>query len=68
MRVRFTCRQTRLTPALREFTQEKLQRLDRYLDENAEVHVVLTVEKRRHPRQDVLRIRRRRETRRTNEE
>ncbi len=32
MTIHFTCRQTRLTPALRQFAEEKLTRLERYLD------------------------------------
>jgi len=48
MTIHFTCRQTRLTPALRQFAEEKLARLERYLDKDREVHMVLTVEKHRH--------------------
>jgi putative sigma-54 modulation protein len=48
MTIHFTCRQTRLTPALRQFSEEKLARLERYLDKDREVHMVLTVEKHRH--------------------
>ncbi len=48
MTIRFTCRQTRLTPALRQFAEEKLERLERYLDEGSKAHMVLTVEKHRH--------------------
>jgi putative sigma-54 modulation protein len=48
MTIKFTCRQTRLTPALRQFAEEKLARLERYLDKDREIHVVLTVEKHRH--------------------
>jgi putative sigma-54 modulation protein len=48
MKVHFTCRRTSLTPAIRSFTEDKLERLSRYLDEGSEVHVVLAVEKHRH--------------------
>jgi putative sigma-54 modulation protein len=48
MTIRFTCRQTRLTPALRQFAEDKLSRLQRYLDDDNEVHMVLSVEKHRH--------------------
>ena len=48
MTIRFTCRQTRLTPALRQFAEDKLSRLERYLDADSEVHMVLSVEKHRH--------------------
>ena len=45
MKVYFTCRNTRLTAALRVFTEEKLERLSRYLDEDSEVHVIMSVQK-----------------------
>lgn len=48
MTIRFTCRQTRLTPALRQFAEEKLSRLDRYLEDGSKVNMVLSVEKHRH--------------------
>jgi putative sigma-54 modulation protein len=48
MKVHFTCRRTRLTPAIRSFAEEKIERLSRYLDEGSEIHVVLAVEKHRH--------------------
>lgn len=48
MTIRFTCRQTRLTPALRQFAEEKLSRLQRYVDADSEMHMVLSVEKHRH--------------------
>jgi putative sigma-54 modulation protein len=48
MKVHFTCRRTSLTPAIRSFTEEKLERLSRYLDEGSEIHVILAVEKHRH--------------------
>jgi putative sigma-54 modulation protein len=40
-------RQVEVTPALREFTMEKLKKLERLLDGPIEVHVVLTAEKHR---------------------
>ena len=48
MRIHFTCRRTSLTPKLREFAEERIERLKRYLEEDCEVHVVLSVEKDRH--------------------
>jgi putative sigma-54 modulation protein len=48
MKVHFTCRHTRLTPTVRSFTEEKIERLSRFLDEGTEIHVVLAVEKHRH--------------------
>ena len=54
MKVHFTCRRTSLTPAIRSFTEDKLARLSRYLDEGSEVHVVLAVEKHRHQAEMVI--------------
>ena len=48
MNVDITGRQVEVTPALRDFTLEKLHRLERLLDGPFDVHVVLTVEKHRH--------------------
>ena len=48
MNVDITGRQIEVTPALREFTGEKLRKLERLLDGPVEVHVVLTIEKHRH--------------------
>jgi putative sigma-54 modulation protein len=48
MKVHFTCRRTSLTPAIRSFAEEKIERLSRFLDEGSEIHVVLAVEKHRH--------------------
>ena len=44
----FTGRQVEITPELREFTEEKLQKLEKLLDGPLDVHVVLWVEKHRH--------------------
>jgi putative sigma-54 modulation protein len=43
-----TGRHIDITPALREFTSEKLAKLERLLDGPIEAHVVLGVEKHRH--------------------
>jgi len=48
MAVDFTGRHVEITPAIREFTLEKLRKLDKVLDDINEVHVILTVEKHRH--------------------
>jgi putative sigma-54 modulation protein len=37
-----------VTPALREYTQEKIGRIEKYVDKITSVHVILTVEKYRH--------------------
>jgi len=48
MNIDFTGRQVEVTPALREFAEEKLRKLERLLDGPLEVHVVLSIEKHRH--------------------
>ncbi|HXV78162.1 MAG TPA: ribosome-associated translation inhibitor RaiA [Candidatus Polarisedimenticolaceae bacterium] len=48
MQLEITGRHIEITPALREFTEEKLGKLARLLDGPLEVHVVLGIEKHRH--------------------
>lgn len=48
MQLDMTGRNVEITPALREFAEEKLRKLERLLDEPLEFHVVLSVEKHRH--------------------
>jgi putative sigma-54 modulation protein len=48
MQLDITGRHIEVTPALREFTEEKLGKLERLLDEPLEIHVVLGIEKHRH--------------------
>jgi len=48
MQLEITGRHLDVTPALREFTEEKLGKLERLLDPPIEVHVVLEIEKHRH--------------------
>ncbi len=48
MRVHITGRQVEITPALREFTEDKLKKIEKLLGGPIEAHVVLAVEKRRH--------------------
>ncbi|NIM02301.1 MAG: ribosome-associated translation inhibitor RaiA [Acidobacteria bacterium] len=43
-----TGRQVEITPALREFAEEKLTKLEKLLDGPIEAHVVLGIEKHRH--------------------
>jgi len=47
VRVEFTGRQLEITPALKEFTQQKLNRIAKYLDDVAEAQVTLSIEKHR---------------------
>jgi putative sigma-54 modulation protein len=48
MRVEFTGRQIEITPAIREFTENRLRKIRKILGEMIDVHVILTVEKYRH--------------------
>ena len=48
MEVDITGRQTEVTPALREFAEEKLHKLTKLLDDPIEAHVVLSIMKHRH--------------------
>ncbi len=48
MKIDITGRQIEITPALRDFTMEKLRKLEKLLDGPLDVHVVLAVEKHRH--------------------
>lgn len=57
MKMDITGRNIDITPAIREFTQEKISRLDRWIDELMEVHVVLSVEKHRHNAELVVKAR-----------
>jgi ribosome hibernation promoting factor len=47
MQLEITGRHVEITPALREFAEEKLHKLERLLDEPLEIHVVLSIEKHR---------------------
>ena len=48
MNVDITGRHIDVTPALREFTEDRLRKLTRLLDGPLDVHVVLGIEKHRH--------------------
>lgn len=48
MKVAFTGRNLIVTPAIREFTRERLEKLERWLDDLSEAHVILAKEKYRH--------------------
>ncbi len=48
MNIDFTGRHIEITPALREFTEDKLRKLEKLLDGPLEAHVVLAIEKHRH--------------------
>ncbi|MCI0656574.1 MAG: ribosome-associated translation inhibitor RaiA [Acidobacteria bacterium] len=48
MKIHFTGRQIDVSPALRKVAEERLAKLDKFLDHLMEAHVILAVEKRRH--------------------
>jgi len=48
MQLDITGRHVEITPALRDFAEEKLRKLERLLEEPVEIHVVLSIEKHRH--------------------
>lgn len=48
MKIDITGRHVDITPALREFVEEKLNKLERLLDGPSEAHVVLAISKHRH--------------------
>ncbi len=52
-----TGRNIDITPALREFTSDKLSKLSRLIDEIIETHVILHVEKHRHVAEIVVKAR-----------
>jgi len=56
-RIEITGRHIDITPAIRDFTEDKLRKLERWIDEIIETHVVLSVEKHRHIAEIVLRAR-----------
>ena len=48
MRCEITGRHIDITPAIRDFTEDKLSKLERWIDDVFETHVILSVEKHRH--------------------
>jgi ribosome hibernation promoting factor len=48
MKLDITGRNIEITPAIRDFTRDKLSKLDKWIDDVMEAHVVLFVEKHRH--------------------
>jgi putative sigma-54 modulation protein len=48
MQINFTGHHIEITPALKSFTEEKLQKLERHFDEITSIHVVFTIEKLSH--------------------
>ena len=48
MKLEITGRHVKITPALRTFAREKLEKIRRLIDGALDIHVILTVEKHRH--------------------
>jgi len=57
MQFSVTARNLEITPALRAYTEEKLSRLTRYLENIVTIHVVLSVNKHRQTAEVTLRVR-----------
>lgn len=47
MKIEFTGRHYHLSERVKEYTERRLERLDKFLDEPVDVHVILEIEKRR---------------------
>jgi putative sigma-54 modulation protein len=45
MQINLTGHHLDITPALRSFVQEKLERIERHFDHITQIHVILTIEK-----------------------
>ncbi|MFN7973238.1 MAG: ribosome-associated translation inhibitor RaiA [Acidobacteriota bacterium] len=48
LKVDYTGRNIEITDALREFTEERLRKVAKYIDDIIEIHVILSIEKYRH--------------------
>lgn len=48
MQLKLTGHHIEITPALRSYVEEKLERVERHFDNVVDVHAILTVEKLRH--------------------
>ncbi len=56
MQIDLTGHHIDITPALREYVDSKMQRLERHFDHVTDTHVVLSVEKLRHKAEATLQI------------
>lgn len=57
MKVNYTGRHVELTEPLKQFTQERLDKMATYLDDIIDVHVIMAVEKHRHEAEITLKTR-----------
>jgi putative sigma-54 modulation protein len=58
MRIQLSGKHVEITPALRQYVTEKLDRLARHFDHVGNVHVVLSVEKMRHKAEATIHLHR----------
>jgi putative sigma-54 modulation protein len=58
MQIQLSGQHVEITPALRQYVTEKLERLARHFDHLGNVHVVLSVEKLRHKAEATIHLRR----------
>lgn len=56
MQINLTGHHVDITPALREYVDSKIQRLERHSDQVTDTHVVLSVEKLRHKAEATLQL------------
>jgi putative sigma-54 modulation protein len=57
VKIEFAGRHLEITPALKEFTEKKLTKIEKYLDDDAEAQVTLSVEKHRQISEIVIKTR-----------
>jgi putative sigma-54 modulation protein len=55
--IEFAGRHLEITPALKEFTEKKLKKIEKYLDDSAEAHVTLSIEKHRQISEIIIKTR-----------
>lgn len=56
MQVNLSGHHVEITDSLRNYVNEKIQRLDRHFDQALDIHVVLTVEKLRHKAEATMHV------------
>lgn len=56
MQLNLTGHHVEITPALRQYVRNKLERVERHFDHVTDVHVILTVEKLRHKAEATMHV------------
>jgi len=56
MQLNLTGHHLDITPALRDFVHNKMERVERHFDHVGNVHVILTVEKQRHKAEATMQV------------